>query len=83
MVLRLDALFIIHILPENTGPRCNYKLIGGGMGGGGGGSGGGAEDMRVTYKQSPPSGDAPACMSHTCHSYVPVCHPYVTRVTEL
>ena len=29
MVLRLNSLFTIHILPENTGPHCNYKIIGG------------------------------------------------------
>ena len=27
MVLRLNSLFTIHILPENTGPHCNYKII--------------------------------------------------------
>ena len=29
IVLRLNALFITYILPENTGPHCNYKIIGG------------------------------------------------------
>ena len=33
MVLRLNTLFIIYILPENTGPYCNYKIIGEGTGG--------------------------------------------------
>ena len=33
MVLRLNALFTIYILPENTGPYCNYKIIGEGTGG--------------------------------------------------
>ena len=35
IVLRLNALFIIYILPENTGLHCNYKIIdreGGGAG---------------------------------------------------
>ena len=27
IVLRLNALFTIYILPENTGPHCNYKII--------------------------------------------------------
>ena len=25
IVLRLNAIFIIYILSENTGPHCNYK----------------------------------------------------------
>ena len=29
MVLRLYALLVKRILPENTGPPCNYKIIGG------------------------------------------------------
>ena len=29
ILLRLNALFITYILPENTGPHCNYKIIGG------------------------------------------------------
>ena len=32
MVLRLNALFIIYILPENTGPHCNGTVIGRGSG---------------------------------------------------
>ena len=29
IVLRLNALLVIYILPENIGPHCNYKIIGG------------------------------------------------------
>ena len=36
IVLTLNALFIMYVLPENTRPHCNYKIIGGGGGGGGG-----------------------------------------------
>ena len=27
----LKALLLIYILPENIGPHCNYKIIGGGL----------------------------------------------------
>ena len=30
IVPRLNALLVIYILPGNTGPPCNYKIVGGG-----------------------------------------------------
>ena len=56
MVLRLNSLFTIHILPENTGPHCNYKIIEGEAG--------------AAPAPPPPSGDAMhkryRKMSHKC-----------------
>ena len=46
MVRRLNALFIIYILPENTVPYCNYKIIGDGTAG-------------LQTSSPPASGDAP------------------------
>ena len=40
IVLRLNALLLIYILPENTEPHCNYKnIVAGERGGQGGGAG--------------------------------------------
>ena len=47
---------MIYILPKNTGPHCNYKIVGGG---------GGAR----TPSQSPSSGDTPG---NQCHQRVSV-----------
>ena len=56
MVLRLNALFKIYILPENTGPYCNYKIIcGGGRG--------------LEPPKPPSSGDALVYCFNILHSF--------------